>query len=90
MENSKKIIEEIYSVKFQNFENERLKIVEEINKPGIKNLGNNKKKKNSEENIYFSNCKEAKTKGYKNIKKDQPGYSEALDKDGDGVACESK
>ena len=90
MENSKKIIEEIYSVKFQNFENERLKIVEQINKPGINKLGNNKKKKNSEENIYFSNCKEAKTKGYKNIKKDQPGYSEALDKDGDGVACESK
>lgn len=90
MENSKEIIEGIYSVKFQNFENERLKIVEGINKPEIKNLGNNKKKKNNEEDIYFSNCKEAKTKGYKNIKKGHPGYSEDLDRDGDGVACESK
>lgn len=89
MKNSKKVIEEIYSVKSQNFEKERLKIVDEMNKPKFAN-SNNGIKKNNEKNLYFENCKEAKAKGYKNIKKGQSGYSEDLDKDGDGIACESK
>lgn len=89
MKNSKKVIEEIYSVKSQNFEKERLKIVDEMNKPKFEN-SNNGIKKNNEKNLYFENCKEAKAKGYKNIKKGQSGYSEDLDKDGDGIACESK
>lgn len=89
MKNSKKVIEEIYSVKSQNFEKERLKIVDEMNKPKFEN-SNNGIKKNNEKNLYFENCKEAKAKGYKNIKKGQSGYSEDLDKDGDGIACENK
>ena len=89
MKNSKKVFEEIYSVKSQNFEKERLKIVDEMNKPKFEN-SNNGIKKNNEKNLYFENCKEAKAKGYKNIKKGQSGYSEDLDKDGDGIACESK
>lgn len=89
MKNSKKVIEEIYSVKSQNFEKERLKIVDEMNKPKFENSSNGIKK-NNEKNLYFENCKEAKAKGYKNIKKGQSGYSEDLDKDGDGIACENK
>lgn len=42
------------------------------------------------ETLYFKNCKEARTKGYKNIKKGEPGYRAKLDRDKDGVACESK
>lgn len=42
------------------------------------------------ETLYFKNCKEAKAKGYKNIKKEQPGYRDKLDRDKDGIACESK
>ena len=41
-------------------------------------------------NIHFKNCKEAKAKGYKNIKKGEPGYAGHLDRDRDGIACESK
>lgn len=42
------------------------------------------------ETLYFKNCKEAKAKGYKNIKKGEPGYAKHLDRDRDGIACESK
>ena len=42
------------------------------------------------ETLYFKNCKDAKAKGYKNIKKGQPGYRDKLDRDKDGIACESK
>jgi putative pneumococcal surface protein len=42
------------------------------------------------EMLYFKNCKEARAKGYKNIKKGEPGYRAKLDRDKDGVACESK
>ncbi|WP_314394840.1 excalibur calcium-binding domain-containing protein [Leptotrichia shahii] len=40
--------------------------------------------------LYFKNCKEARSKGYKNIKKGEPGYARHLDRDRDGIACESK
>lgn len=42
------------------------------------------------ETLYFKNCKEARAKGYKNIKKGEPGYRAKLDRDKDGVACERK
>ena len=42
------------------------------------------------ETLYFKNCKEARVKGYKNIKKGEPGYAKHLDRDKDGIACESK
>ena len=42
------------------------------------------------EELYFKNCKEAREKGYKNIKKGEPGYAKHLDRDKDGIACESK
>ena len=42
------------------------------------------------ETLHFKNCKEARSKGYRNIKKGEPGYARHLDRDKDGVACESK
>lgn len=42
------------------------------------------------ETLNFKNCKEACAKGYKNIKKGEPGYAKHLDRDKDGIACESK
>lgn len=42
------------------------------------------------ETLHFKNCKEARSKGYKNIKKDEPGYARHLDRDRDGIACESR
>ena len=44
----------------------------------------------AEENIHFSSCKEAWANGYADIHKGEPGYSVTLDKDHDGIACESK
>ena len=40
--------------------------------------------------VYFKSCKEAKAKGYSNIKKGEEGYRKELDRDGDGIACETK
>ena len=40
--------------------------------------------------VYFKSCKEARAAGYSDIKKGEPGYSSKLDRDGDGIACESK
>ena len=38
----------------------------------------------------FYNCKEARQRGYLNITKDSKLYRKSLDRDGDGVACETK
>ncbi|MGP3690425.1 excalibur calcium-binding domain-containing protein [Streptomyces sp. IBSNAI002] len=37
---------------------------------------------------YYKNCDAAKAAGAAPIRKGQPGYRSALDKDGDGVACD--
>lgn len=42
------------------------------------------------ETLHFKNCKEARAKGYKNIKRGESGYARHLDRDRDGIACESK
>ncbi|WP_433946915.1 excalibur calcium-binding domain-containing protein [Paenibacillus sp. SN-8-1] len=39
-------------------------------------------------NLYFKNCTAAKKAGYYNIKRGEPGYRKALDRDNDGIACE--
>ena len=38
----------------------------------------------------FWRCTEARAAGYEDIKKGEPGYAPKLDRDKDGVACESK
>jgi hypothetical protein len=39
--------------------------------------------------LSFANCTEAKAAGYHDIARGAPGYSTKLDRDGDGIACES-
>nr|DAJ27015.1 MAG TPA: Excalibur calcium-binding domain protein [Caudoviricetes sp.] len=48
------------------------------------------KKTTGNSTVYFKSCKEARAAGYSDIKKGEPGYSSKLDRDGDGIACESK
>jgi len=48
------------------------------------------KKSSGNSTVYFKSCKEARAAGYSDIKKGEPGYSSKLDRDGDGIACESK
>ena len=49
-----------------------------------------KKKKSSESDVYFNNCSEARASGYSNIRRGEPGYRDRLDRDGDGIACETR
>jgi hypothetical protein len=41
------------------------------------------------EGVWYANCQEAWHAGAKNLEKGDPGYRDALDGDGDGVACEA-
>lgn len=43
---------------------------------------------NNGESVYYKNCKAAKAAGVAPLYQGQPGYRSALDRDGDGVACE--
>ena len=52
--------------------------------------GATNKKASGNSTVYFRSCKEARAAGYSDIKKGEPGYSSKLDRDGDGIACESK
>lgn len=47
-------------------------------------------KKSSSGSLYFNNCTEARRRGYTNIRKGQSGYASHLDRDKDGIACESR
>lgn len=38
----------------------------------------------------YRSCAEARKDGRSNILRDDPAYSSKLDRDGDGIACESK
>ena len=49
----------------------------------------NSAEKKSTKQITFANCTEARAAGYENIKKGEPGYAPKLDRDKDGIACES-
>lgn len=40
--------------------------------------------------VRFRNCREARAAGRENIRRGQPGYRPALDRDNDGVACEAR
>lgn len=39
-------------------------------------------------NVYYANCSAAKAAGAAPLHRGDPGYRSALDRDGDGVACE--
>jgi hypothetical protein len=38
--------------------------------------------------VYYANCSEARAAGAAPIRRGQPGYRPALDRDNDGIACE--
>lgn len=40
--------------------------------------------------VYFANCTAARAAGRENIRRGEPGYRPPLDRDNDGVACESR
>ncbi|WP_432984284.1 excalibur calcium-binding domain-containing protein [Dactylosporangium sp. CA-233914] len=40
------------------------------------------------EDVYYKNCTEARNAGAAPLYRGEPGYRAALDRDGDGVACE--
>jgi Excalibur calcium-binding domain len=39
--------------------------------------------------VYFRNCKQARAAGYSHMEQGTPGYRSALDRDRDGIACDS-
>jgi hypothetical protein len=39
--------------------------------------------------VYYASCAEAKRAGAAPLYRGEPGYRKGLDRDGDGVACES-
>lgn len=41
------------------------------------------------EDVYYANCAAVRAAGAAPIHRGEPGYSRKLDRDGDGVACES-
>jgi hypothetical protein len=41
------------------------------------------------EGVWYANCQEAWHAGVHNLEEGDPGYRDALDGDGDGVACEA-
>jgi len=38
--------------------------------------------------VYYANCSEARAAGAAPIRRGEPGYRSALDRDNDGIACE--
>ena len=40
--------------------------------------------------LAFQTCADARAAGYRNMHRGAPGYSEHLDRDGDGIACEAR
>lgn len=40
--------------------------------------------------VYFQNCDAARAAGAAPIRRGEPGYRPALDRDNDGVACEAR
>ena len=40
--------------------------------------------------LAFQTCADARAAGYRNMHRGAPGYSDHLDRDGDGIACESR
>ena len=45
--------------------------------------------KSAGKNVFFKNCKEARAAGYSDMAKGEPGYAPKLDRDKDGIACET-
>lgn len=46
--------------------------------------------KQQDTSAYYKNCDAARAAGVAPLYRDDPGYREELDRDGDGIACEPK
>jgi hypothetical protein len=57
--------------------------VEKVGKVDKKNAGNKVAK------VYFKNCTAARAAGYSDMLRGEPGYASKLDRDHDGIACET-
>ncbi|WP_239987549.1 excalibur calcium-binding domain-containing protein [Sphingosinithalassobacter portus] len=44
----------------------------------------------SRSTVYYPNCAAARAAGAAPIRRGQPGYRQALDRDNDGIACEPR
>jgi hypothetical protein len=55
----------------------------------LASIATNSAENKSTKQITFANCTEARAAGYEDIKKGEPGYAPKLDRDKDGIACES-
>ena len=57
--------------------------VGKVGKVDKKNAGNKVAK------VYFKNCTAARAAGYSDMLRGEPGYASKLDRDHDGIACET-
>jgi len=46
------------------------------------------RRKPARSEIYYANCSQARAAGAAPIRRGEPGYRPALDRDNDGIACE--
>ncbi|MBH0778113.1 excalibur calcium-binding domain-containing protein [Nocardia bovistercoris] len=44
----------------------------------------------NQDQVYYKNCTEVRNAGKAPLYQGQPGYASHLDRDGDGIACETK
>jgi hypothetical protein len=47
-----------------------------------------RKRASASSDVYYANCSQARAAGAAPIRRGQPGYRRALDRDNDGIACE--
>jgi hypothetical protein len=57
---------------------EKVEKVGKVDKPG-----------NKVAKVYFKNCTAARAAGYSDMLRGEPGYASKLDRDHDGIACET-
>jgi hypothetical protein len=62
---------------------EKAEKVEKVEKVEKKNAGKKVAK------VYFKNCTAARAAGYSDMLRGEPGYASKLDRDHDGIACET-
>ncbi|MFF2589504.1 excalibur calcium-binding domain-containing protein [Peribacillus butanolivorans] len=48
-----------------------------------------KEEEQQQTNVYFKNCTDARAAGAAPVHRGEPGYAKHLDRDGDGIGCDS-
>jgi len=62
---------------------------EQRQKEEAERLAEEQKKKEEANNVYYDNCSDARAAGAAPIHRGEPGYGTHLDRDGDGIGCDS-